>query len=378
MATSARRGSRSLPDAAAPLPTRRLPALPLDRPPPRSPEAGPRRCRRAALQGGAADRGGEPRGGAEAGGGHAVREGALAVAGRRGSVACSVGGIACVCCVCCMHGPSCGRAVQCSSCLPGGRCPCMCAACGWHCLRPASTAQPTSVSTPCTPAPPALLQAYCLYRLGRLQDALAALGAVSADAEAARLQLEAQVQYRLGNCKEAIALYSQLFRAHGGEATADVRPNVLAAYVAGGRGGEVPAVMQAMKVGAGVGWAVATCSAAPHCTLHASLYCTLHRHGSLRCSAPWLAARRSPRATRSSWPLTRPAPWRRAATWRARRSSCSWPCAWVRPAGGCRKGGRAMAGTAGAPPARWLPGRAAPRDAGGSRRAFLGVGCCRR
>lgn len=105
------------------------------------------------------------------------------------------------------------------------------------------------------PSPPCP-QAYCLYRLGRLQDALAALSGVPGDAEAARLQLEAQIQYRLGNCKDAIALYSQLFRAHAGEAQ-DVRPNVLAAYVAGGRGGEVPAVMQAMKVGMGgatAGW----------------------------------------------------------------------------------------------------------------------------
>lgn len=56
-----------------------------------------------------------------------------------------------------------------------------------------------------------------------------------------------QIQYRLGNSKEAIALYSQLFRAHGAESR-EVQTNVLAAYVAGGRAGEVPAVMEAMKV----------------------------------------------------------------------------------------------------------------------------------
>lgn len=59
-----------------------------------------------------------------------------------------------------------------------------------------------------------------------------------------------QIQYRLGSNKEAIALYSQLFRgAPEGEAAGGVQSNVLAAYVAGGRAGEVPAVMTAMKVG---------------------------------------------------------------------------------------------------------------------------------
>ncbi|KAL4423713.1 hypothetical protein ABPG75_001014 [Micractinium tetrahymenae] len=90
-------------------------------------------------------------------------------------------------------------------------------------------------------------KAYCLYRSGKLQEALAALSAVPADKEVARLQLEAQIQYRLGNSKEAIALYSQLFRAHGAESH-EVQTNVLAAYVAGGRAGEVPAVMEAMKI----------------------------------------------------------------------------------------------------------------------------------
>lgn len=36
-------------------------------------------------------------------------------------------------------------------------------------------------------------QAYCLYRLGRLQEALAALAGVPEEKEVARLQLEAQV-----------------------------------------------------------------------------------------------------------------------------------------------------------------------------------------
>lgn len=55
-----------------------------------------------------------------------------------------------------------------------------------------------------------------------------------------------QIQYRLGNNKEAIALYSQLFRSHSADGR-EVQTNVLAAYVAGGRADEVPAVMEAMK-----------------------------------------------------------------------------------------------------------------------------------
>ncbi len=57
-------------------------------------------------------------------------------------------------------------------------------------------------------------QAYCLYRLGRLQEALAALQQVppGGDQAVARLQLEAQLHYRLGAPKEAIQQYSQVRR----------------------------------------------------------------------------------------------------------------------------------------------------------------------
>ncbi|KAI7836263.1 hypothetical protein COHA_009853 [Chlorella ohadii] len=76
------------------------------------------------------------------------------------------------------------------------------------------------VSAPPLAADMAFEKAYCLYRQGKLQDALAALQSVPAERELARLQLEAQIQYRLGAYKEAIGVYSQLFRAHGGEAGA--------------------------------------------------------------------------------------------------------------------------------------------------------------
>ena len=53
------------------------------------------------------------------------------------------------------------------------------------------------------PARPPLVQAYCLYRLGKLQAALAALGEVPVDKEVARLQLEAQVGGLQGGRQQA-------------------------------------------------------------------------------------------------------------------------------------------------------------------------------
>ena len=76
----------------------------------------------------------------------------------------------------------------------------------------------------------------------------------------AALQLEAQVRYRLGENGEAIRLYSSLFKEHGVESK-EVQTNVLAAYVAGGKGGEVPSVMEAMAAAPGDSFEVAFNSA---------------------------------------------------------------------------------------------------------------------
>lgn len=54
-----------------------------------------------------------------------------------------------------------------------------------------------------------LLQAYALYRLNRLQDALQILSHNMADTPAKSL-LEAQLQHRLGNYAAAIAIYNTL------------------------------------------------------------------------------------------------------------------------------------------------------------------------
>jgi signal recognition particle subunit SRP72 len=92
-------------------------------------------------------------------------------------------------------------------------------------------------------------RAYCTYRLGRLQEALTTLSSVGDDRAAARLQLEAQVHYRLGNYKECIELYDRLFKEHDTiEASAEVQTNILAAYAVGGRASEIPKTMTEMKM----------------------------------------------------------------------------------------------------------------------------------
>ncbi|KAK9832822.1 hypothetical protein WJX81_004606 [Elliptochloris bilobata] len=92
-------------------------------------------------------------------------------------------------------------------------------------------------------------KAYCLYRSARFAEGLAALGAVPEERAVAQLQLEAQLNFRMGRYAEAISAYSELFQKHK-LATLELRANVLAAYVAGGRAREVPAVMAAMKFSA--------------------------------------------------------------------------------------------------------------------------------
>jgi signal recognition particle subunit SRP72 len=93
-------------------------------------------------------------------------------------------------------------------------------------------------------------KAYCLYRLGRYDEALAALGDVAEPRMVAKLHLQAQLHHRLGNRKECVAAYSELFSKHADE-TLELRTNVLAAYVESGRAGEIPELMTAMKINGG-------------------------------------------------------------------------------------------------------------------------------
>eukprot|EP00798_Chlamydomonas_sp_ICE-L_P008038 gene8038-1272_t len=83
-------------------------------------------------------------------------------------------------------------------------------------------------------------KAYCLYRTSKLEEGLEACKTISEEDAECRLQLEAQIHYRLGQNKDCIQLYDSLFQQH--------KTNVLAAYVAAGLAAEVPALLTAMKV----------------------------------------------------------------------------------------------------------------------------------
>lgn len=90
-----------------------------------------------------------------------------------------------------------------------------------------------------------LERAYCLYRQGKLEEAFQALGSIDPAREVARLLLEGQLHYRMGNYGAAIQAYDVLYSmAEDGDAkakalvkSAEVQANVVAAYVSDGRVG---------------------------------------------------------------------------------------------------------------------------------------------
>jgi signal recognition particle subunit SRP72 len=90
-----------------------------------------------------------------------------------------------------------------------------------------------------------LERAYCLYRQGKLDEAFQALGSIDPARDVARLLLEGQLHYRMGNYGAAIQAYDVLYSmAEGGDAkakalggSAEVQANVVAAYVSEGRVG---------------------------------------------------------------------------------------------------------------------------------------------
>ncbi|GJP34687.1 hypothetical protein CLOM_g19098 [Closterium sp. NIES-68] len=94
-------------------------------------------------------------------------------------------------------------------------------------------------------APPdmAFEKAYCLYRLNRLSDSLDLLRSI--DRTADTLQLEGQVLYRLGDSAACISRFEELFKKHRlDQSQLEVKTNVLAAYVMGGRSAEVKGLME--------------------------------------------------------------------------------------------------------------------------------------
>lgn len=95
-------------------------------------------------------------------------------------------------------------------------------------------------------APLAYERAYCLYRVGRFEDALAAVAGCAEARPAAALQLEAQLLYRMGRPKAAIQAYDRLFQALRADAL-ELKTNVLAAYVSAQLAADLPELMGAMK-----------------------------------------------------------------------------------------------------------------------------------
>ena len=156
-------------------------------------------------------------------------------------------------------------------------------------------------------APPAVAaslayeRAYALYRQGQLEASLAALADVPADRMHAAAVLEAQLRYRLGDAAAAAEAYARLLSEAGAGAGVELQANAVAAHVACGRGAEVPAVMQALKVGtrAGAGEAAGAPCHRRRCAAAAAATCR-------RAIPP--VPRSAPR-TLSRWPSTPPAGW---------------------------------------------------------------------
>ncbi|KAJ7549177.1 hypothetical protein O6H91_07G043800 [Diphasiastrum complanatum] len=88
-------------------------------------------------------------------------------------------------------------------------------------------------------------KAYCLYRQNKLGEALSTLMGLERSSNV--LQLEAQILYRKGDLDACIASYEKLLQKFKIDSD-EVKTNVLAAYIAGGRSSEVLALMDAMNV----------------------------------------------------------------------------------------------------------------------------------
>lgn len=101
-------------------------------------------------------------------------------------------------------------------------------------------------------------KAYCLYRSGKIEEALdvARAGSDSNGKDEsgntcqyvfACLQLQAQLHFRLGQSKEAIQAYEKLFKVHNIQSL-ELKTNMVAAHVAAELSSQVPALMQSMQV----------------------------------------------------------------------------------------------------------------------------------
>ncbi|CAK4946720.1 unnamed protein product [Aphanomyces euteiches] len=83
-------------------------------------------------------------------------------------------------------------------------------------------------------------QAYCLYKLQRVQDALNVISTFPEPKTKSVLHLEAQAHYRLNNYDACISIYEGLLSsAAATDDTTELKTNLLAVYVAAGRGSEI-------------------------------------------------------------------------------------------------------------------------------------------
>ncbi|KXZ56772.1 hypothetical protein GPECTOR_1g696 [Gonium pectorale] len=96
-------------------------------------------------------------------------------------------------------------------------------------------------------------KAYCLYRLGRLDEASSAASArlaapdLEPEAASSLLQLAAQLDYRRGRTRDCINTYQTLVQQYKA-GSLELKTNVLAAYVAAGLAAELPDLMAALGV----------------------------------------------------------------------------------------------------------------------------------
>ena len=85
--------------------------------------------------------------------------------------------------------------------------------------------------------------AYCLYKEGRVQEALEQLGAVPEHRALDRKRLEGQLSYRLEDYDGCIRTYTEIFKAPFGETSVEAKANLVAAYVGAQRSGEIASAL---------------------------------------------------------------------------------------------------------------------------------------
>ncbi|CAD7704944.1 unnamed protein product [Ostreobium quekettii] len=91
-------------------------------------------------------------------------------------------------------------------------------------------------------------KAYCLYRLGHYQEALVTVAKVTDDRRQARLELEGQLHYVMGNHQKAVKVYQEL-RDKLKVESSDIKTNMIAPAVAGNMANELKGNLSAATPG---------------------------------------------------------------------------------------------------------------------------------